>query len=82
MELHNLLKEERLSGSSLLILANKQDIKGALTQEEISKVLNLEAMDKMLAAVHTRMRDCSKDLIGWSKTLPLGSMCLTKASFQ
>lgn len=46
MELNNLLKEERLSGSSLLILANKQDIKGALTPEEIAKVLNLEAMDR------------------------------------
>ncbi|VVA32400.1 PREDICTED: ADP-ribosylation factor, partial [Prunus dulcis] len=46
MELDNLLKEERLSGSSLLILANKQDIKGVLTPEEIAKVLNLEAMDK------------------------------------
>ncbi|KAK4541775.1 hypothetical protein RGQ29_022134 [Quercus rubra] len=46
MELDNLLKEERLSGASLLILANKQDIKGALTPEEIAKVLNLEAMDK------------------------------------
>ncbi|CAL8998080.1 unnamed protein product, partial [Prunus brigantina] len=38
MELDNLLKEERLSGSSLLILANKQDIKGALSPEEIAKV--------------------------------------------
>ncbi|WJX89857.1 ADP-ribosylation factor-like protein 2, variant 2 [Trifolium repens] len=46
MELDNLLKEERLSGSSLLILANKQDIKGALAPAEIAKVLNLEAMDK------------------------------------
>lgn len=46
MELDNLLKEERLSGASLLILANKQDIKGALAPEEIAKVLNLEAMDK------------------------------------
>ncbi|KAF1862625.1 hypothetical protein Lal_00013386 [Lupinus albus] len=46
MELDNLLKEERLSGSSLLILANKQDIKGALKPEDIAKVLNLEAMDK------------------------------------
>ncbi|XP_057453642.1 ADP-ribosylation factor-like protein 2 isoform X3 [Lotus japonicus] len=46
MELDNLLKEERLSGSSLLILANKQDIRGALTPDEIAKVLNLEAMDK------------------------------------
>ncbi|KAK3435261.1 hypothetical protein EUGRSUZ_D02615 [Eucalyptus grandis] len=46
MELDNLLKEERLSGASLLIFANKQDIKGALTPAEIAKVLNLEAMDK------------------------------------
>ncbi|XP_057453641.1 ADP-ribosylation factor-like protein 2 isoform X2 [Lotus japonicus] len=40
MELDNLLKEERLSGSSLLILANKQDIRGALTPDEIAKALN------------------------------------------
>ncbi|CAI0399906.1 unnamed protein product [Linum tenue] len=39
MELENLLKEERLSGASLLIFANKQDINGALTPEEIAKVL-------------------------------------------
>ncbi|KAI5443966.1 ADP-ribosylation factor-like protein 2, partial [Lathyrus oleraceus] len=38
MELDNLLKEERLSGASLLILANKQDIKGALAPDEIAKV--------------------------------------------
>ncbi|KAJ8747771.1 hypothetical protein K2173_011423 [Erythroxylum novogranatense] len=37
MELDNLLKEERLSGASLLILANKQDITGDLTPEEIAK---------------------------------------------
>ncbi|KAK5812302.1 hypothetical protein PVK06_027730 [Gossypium arboreum] len=41
MELDNLLKEERLSGASLLILANKQDIKGALTQAEIAKILKV-----------------------------------------
>ncbi|GAV60594.1 Arf domain-containing protein, partial [Cephalotus follicularis] len=35
----------RVSGASLLILANKQGIKGALTPVEIAKVLNLEAMD-------------------------------------
>lgn len=29
---------QRLSGASLLILANKQDIKGALSPEEITKV--------------------------------------------
>ncbi|KAH0676447.1 hypothetical protein KY285_024248 [Solanum tuberosum] len=43
-ELHNLLKEERLSGASLLIFANKQDI-GALSPDEIAKVLNQEAME-------------------------------------
>lgn len=37
-ELHNLLKEERLSGASLLVLANKQDIRGALKPADIAKV--------------------------------------------
>ncbi|EER03874.1 ADP-ribosylation factor, putative [Perkinsus marinus ATCC 50983] len=37
-ELHKLLREERLAGASLLILANKQDIAGALSPEEIRKV--------------------------------------------
>ncbi|PPR85133.1 hypothetical protein GOBAR_AA35558 [Gossypium barbadense] len=41
MELDTLLKEERLSRASLLILANKQDIKGALTQAEIAKILKV-----------------------------------------
>ncbi|XP_015576290.1 ADP-ribosylation factor-like protein 2 isoform X1 [Ricinus communis] len=56
MELDNLLKEERLSGASLLIFANKQDIKGALTPEEIAKVLNLENMDKTR---HWKIMGCS-----------------------
>ncbi|KAF8033523.1 hypothetical protein BT93_D2196 [Corymbia citriodora subsp. variegata] len=56
MELDNLLKEERLSGASLLIFANKQDIKGALTPAEIAKVLNLEAMDKTR---HWKIVGCS-----------------------
>ncbi|GMN23547.1 hypothetical protein TIFTF001_047566 [Ficus carica] len=47
---------KRLSGASLLILANKQDIKGALSPEEIAKVLNLEAMDKTR---HWRIVGCS-----------------------
>ncbi|PHT42525.1 ADP-ribosylation factor-like protein 2 [Capsicum baccatum] len=55
-ELHNLLKEERLSGASLLIFANKQDIKGALSPDEIAKVLNLEAMDN---SRHWRIVGCS-----------------------
>lgn len=45
-KLHNLLKEERLSGGSLLILANKKDLQGALLPDEIAMVLNLEALDE------------------------------------
>jgi hypothetical protein len=37
-ELHKLLREERLAGATLLILANKQDIAGALPPPEIEKV--------------------------------------------
>ncbi|XP_075514823.1 ADP-ribosylation factor-like protein 2 isoform X1 [Primulina tabacum] len=55
-ELDNLLKEERLSGASLLIFANKQDIQGSLSPDEIAKVLKLEAMDK---ARHWRIVGCS-----------------------
>ena len=40
-ELQLLLGEERLAGASLLIFANKQDVKEALTSAEISKSLNL-----------------------------------------
>ena len=40
-ELQNLLTQERLSGASLLVFANKQDLKGALSVEAISKVLGL-----------------------------------------
>ncbi|XP_066371736.1 ADP-ribosylation factor-like protein 2 isoform X1 [Miscanthus floridulus] len=42
-ELHNLLKEERLAGASLLVFANKQDIQGALKPAEIAKVSKLQS---------------------------------------
>ncbi|GFS38859.1 ADP-ribosylation factor family protein [Actinidia rufa] len=47
---------KRLSGASLLILANKQDIQGALSPDEIAKVLNLNAMDKTR---HWQIMGCS-----------------------
>ncbi|XP_043813217.1 ADP-ribosylation factor-like protein 2 isoform X1 [Manihot esculenta] len=50
------LEKYRLSGASLLILANKQDLKGALTPDEIAKVLNLENMDKTR---HWKIVGCS-----------------------
>ena len=37
-ELHRLLKEEKLVGATLLILANKQDLQGALPATEIKQV--------------------------------------------
>ncbi|KAM0752612.1 ARF/SAR superfamily [Meredithblackwellia eburnea MCA 4105] len=43
-ELAGLLLEERLAGASLLVFANKQDIKGSLTSEEISEALQLASL--------------------------------------
>jgi ADP-ribosylation factor-like protein 2 len=40
-ELHKLLLEERLAGATLLILANKQDVAGALSPEDIHKASRL-----------------------------------------
>ena len=39
-ELHNLLDQEKLAGASLLIFANKQDLAGALTAEEVRSTSN------------------------------------------
>ncbi|KAK4459125.1 ADP-ribosylation factor family-domain-containing protein [Cladorrhinum samala] len=41
-ELHGLLQEERLSGASLLVFANKTDVKGCMTGDDISKALQLD----------------------------------------
>jgi len=41
-ELHSLLIEERLAGATLLVFANKQDIPGALSSDEIRKILDLD----------------------------------------
>ena len=38
-ELHNLLKEERLTGATLLIFANKQDLAGSMAAPQLQKVL-------------------------------------------
>ncbi|UKZ63699.1 uncharacterized protein TrAtP1_004924 [Trichoderma atroviride] len=40
-ELHGLLEEERLAGACLLIFANKTDVDGCMTQEEIVTMLRL-----------------------------------------
>jgi len=43
-ELHSLLQEDRLAGASLLVFANKQDIRGALTDAEIRSALDLDGI--------------------------------------
>ena len=43
-ELHNLLKQEKLAGATLIVLCNKQDINGALKVEEIKNILDLETI--------------------------------------
>ena len=43
-ELHNLLKQEKLAGATLIVLCNKQDINGALKVEEIKDTLELNTI--------------------------------------
>ncbi|CAG8563014.1 14638_t:CDS:2 [Acaulospora morrowiae] len=43
-ELHTMMEDENLKNSVLLVFANKQDIKGALSAAQISEALNLTSM--------------------------------------
>ncbi|PMD24033.1 ADP-ribosylation factor family protein [Hyaloscypha hepaticicola] len=43
-ELHGLLQEERLSGASLLVFANKTDVHGCMDEAEIQEGLKLNAI--------------------------------------
>eukprot|EP00762_Andalucia_godoyi_P002056 ANDGO_02573.mRNA.1 ADP-ribosylation factor-like protein 2 len=43
-ELQTVLGEERLSGATLLVFANKQDLQGAMTAKEIAEALELDAI--------------------------------------
>lgn len=56
-ELHSLLKEERLAGATLLVLANKQDIEGAIRVEEILR--NHLRLDRLEGKRHWSIRGCS-----------------------
>ncbi|XP_073296343.1 ADP-ribosylation factor-like protein 2 isoform X2 [Primulina huaijiensis] len=77
-ELDNLLKEERLSGASLLIFANKQDIQGSLSPDEIAKQWIKPDIGELWDVAHIPGNDSLKDLIGWFKTLPLEFTCSIK----
>ncbi|KIJ70627.1 hypothetical protein HYDPIDRAFT_79188 [Hydnomerulius pinastri MD-312] len=54
-ELHNLLLEDRLSGASLLVFANKQDIQGSMTDKEIRQLLDLPG----IKSHHWKIWPCS-----------------------
>ncbi|OWP03394.1 hypothetical protein B2J93_7412 [Marssonina coronariae] len=43
-ELHGLLQEERLSGATLLVFANKTDVNGCMDEAEIEEALQLKAI--------------------------------------
>jgi len=45
-ELHKILAHEELHSSAVLVLANKQDVKGSMSAAEISRHLNLTSIKK------------------------------------
>eukprot|EP01029_Cantina_marsupialis_P027002 TRINITY_DN7409_c0_g2_i1.p1 TRINITY_DN7409_c0_g2~~TRINITY_DN7409_c0_g2_i1.p1 ORF type:complete len:187 (-),score=58.10 TRINITY_DN7409_c0_g2_i1:286-846(-) len=56
-ELHNLLKEEKLAGASLLIFSNKQDLEGSMGSEEMAKFLELD--NEAFSTRHCHILPCS-----------------------
>ena len=54
----DLLQQDKLAGASLLIFANKQDIEGALSSEEIVAVLELAKNDRYKNR-HWSIQSCS-----------------------
>lgn len=57
-ELSVLLDQEKLAGASLLIFANKQDVRGAFNADEIANALGLRE-DKSFLNRHWSIRGCS-----------------------
>ena len=56
-ELHGLLKEEKLAGASLLILANKQDVPGALSAQQIEQARFQDTM--LMCMPQSILAECS-----------------------
>ena len=57
-ELCDLLQQEKLAGASLLIFANKQDVQGAITADEIAKALGMREGSSFQNR-HWSIRGCS-----------------------
>lgn len=58
MELCSLLQQEKLAGASLLIFANKQDVKGSCNADGIADILGLKE-DTSFQNRHWSIRGCS-----------------------
>ncbi len=56
-QLREILHQEKLAGASLLIFANKQDLGGAMSFEQISQFLELASED--ISGRHSLVRGCS-----------------------
>eukprot|EP01104_Vermistella_antarctica_P014925 TRINITY_DN4796_c0_g1_i1.p1 TRINITY_DN4796_c0_g1~~TRINITY_DN4796_c0_g1_i1.p1 ORF type:complete len:185 (-),score=54.86 TRINITY_DN4796_c0_g1_i1:52-606(-) len=50
--LHELLKEEKLAGATLLVFANKQDIESAADEKEVAEVLKLDQIGSRHWSIH------------------------------
>ena len=58
-ELSQLLQQERLAGASVLILANKQDVEGALSVDMIAQILGINNDNKQYQNRHWKILECS-----------------------
>ena len=62
-ELNSLLVEERLAGATLLVFANKQDLEGSLSAEEIRITLGLDLIKSHHWAIHGCSAMTGKNLL-------------------
>jgi ADP-ribosylation factor-like protein 2 len=58
-ELSQILQQERLAGASVLILANKQDVIGALSTDMIAQLLDINANNELYNTRHWKILGCS-----------------------
>jgi ADP-ribosylation factor-like protein 2 len=57
LQLRDILSQEKLAGASLMIFANKQDLGGALSFEEVAKYLEIDGED--ISGRHWNIIGCS-----------------------
>ena len=56
-ELHALLQQEKLAGASLLVMANKQDVSGTMSLDEVARALEVEKLSA--GNRHCQLTACS-----------------------